>query len=604
MLAVSLLLWSSSFWNYAIAQSSPAQQAYTPTIGSCPDGFELVRSAGTDNQVLAANESAYISARDSSVLPSAWNAYLQNVQSKATLPAYAESILSDSSSSFPRLGIAVSGGGYRAAIFGAGVLNALDARNQTSTTAGTAGLLQAATYLAGLSGGSWLVSSAVQANFPDMQTVAFGPQDGSATSDPSGYGGWNAQFDILQPASDDNSNLQFLEGIISEIAGKRTVGFPVTITDVWARLLSRHFANGTHADTFFDDSTTHGAGILFSGLTELSSFKSHNIPFPIITATSHSLRQNDNNDIPGDVIPLSNTMFEFNPFEMGSFDPTLASFTPTKFLGTMNTSVCVTGFDQVSFISGTSSELFNEFNTSAQALAQSPVGPFFALLEQALPQPSSIELDLSLYPNAFLGVSPDTFIDSDQEFLGLIDGGEDGEVIPLQPLLVKARNVDVIVAIDASADTSDGFAAGASLIASKNRTSLFPSAYSFPQVPETTSEFVEQGLASRPTFFGCNDSSPTPLVVYLANGAPPAGQPAITNTSTQQTQYEPAEIQAMLDQTFTIATQGFPANSSQMADPEWPACLACAVVDRVRARQSVQRSGVCETCFARYCWFQ
>ena len=63
-----------------------------------------------------------------------------------------------------------------------------------------------------------------------------------------------------------------------------------------------------------------------------------------------------------------------------------------------------------------------------------------------------------------MGVSPDTFIDSDQEFLGLIDGGEDGEVVPLQPLLVKARNVDVIVAIDASADTSDGFAAGASLI--------------------------------------------------------------------------------------------------------------------------------------------
>jgi lysophospholipase len=30
-----------------------------------------------------------------------------------------------------------------------------------------------------------------------------------------------------------------------------------------------------------------------------------------------------------------------------------------------------------------------------------------------------------------------------------VDGGEDGEVIPLQPLLVKARGVDVIFAIDA-----------------------------------------------------------------------------------------------------------------------------------------------------------
>jgi lysophospholipase len=30
-----------------------------------------------------------------------------------------------------------------------------------------------------------------------------------------------------------------------------------------------------------------------------------------------------------------------------------------------------------------------------------------------------------------------------------VDGGEDGEVISLQPLLVKARGVDVIFAIDA-----------------------------------------------------------------------------------------------------------------------------------------------------------
>lgn len=31
----------------------------------------------------------------------------------------------------------------------------------------------------------------------------------------------------------------------------------------------------------------------------------------------------------------------------------------------------------------------------------------------------------------------------------LVDGGEDGETIPIQPLLVKARGVDVIVVVDA-----------------------------------------------------------------------------------------------------------------------------------------------------------
>ncbi|KAF8138999.1 hypothetical protein EV363DRAFT_1315512 [Boletus edulis] len=37
-------------------------------------------------------------------------------------------------------------------------------------------------------------------------------------------------------------------------------------------------------------------------------------------------------------------------------------------------------------------------------------------------------------------------------------------------------------------------------------------------------------------------------------------------------------------------------------DPEWPACLACAIVDRARERAGETRSGVCESCFARYCW--
>ena len=50
--------------------------------------------------------------------------------------------------------------------------------------------------------------------------------------------------------------------------------------------------------------------------------------------------------------------------EMGSWDPALGAFTPTQFLGSPNGSVCATGFDQVSFIEGASSDLFNQFNAS------------------------------------------------------------------------------------------------------------------------------------------------------------------------------------------------------------------------------------------------
>ena len=141
--------------------------------------------------------------------------------------------------------------------------------------------------------------------------------------------------------------------------------------------------------------------------------------------------------------------------------------------------------------------------------------------------------------------------------------------------------------------------------ASQDRSALFPETYAFPIVPNNTDTFTSENLTSHPTFFGCNESSPVPLIIYLANGAPARGQPAITNTGTLQLSYSNSELQAFLDQTFDIATQGTaPSPGSDEKDPAWAACLACAVVDRARARlDSVERNGLCETCFERYCWF-
>ena len=111
---------------------------------------------------------------------------------------------------------------------------------------------------------------------------------------------------------------------------------------------------------------------------------------------------------------------------------------------------------------------------------------------------------------------------------------------------------------------------------------------------------VAQKLTEHPTFFGCDDAGDAPLVLYLANTAP-LGQVAVTNTSTLRFKYEADELQAMIDQSFDIATQGIPLNGTQK-DPEWPVCLACAVVDRARAKVGTPRSGTCESCMARYCW--
>ena len=79
-------------------------------------------------------------------------------------------------------------------------------------------------------------------------------------------------------------------------------------------------------------------------------------------------------------------------------------------------------------------------------------------------------------------------MDTNSDWLELIDGGLNGENIPLGPLFVKSRELDVIVAIDATANTDDSFptyvklalsclrlstlSRGDSLLRTENRTSL------------------------------------------------------------------------------------------------------------------------------------
>ena len=135
---------------------------------------------------------------------------------------------------------------------------------------------------------------------------------------------------------------------------------------------------------------------------------------------------------------------------------------------------------------------------------------------------------------------------------------------------------------------------------------MYSSTYSFPPVPTDSATFISQGLNKRPTFFGCDTtmSSDAPLVIYIANGGAPLGEAAVTNTSTSQTQYPLDEVSAMLDQAFDIATTGIPSSIGGHAqkDPLWPACLACAVVDRARRDLGLARSGVCKSCMKKYCW--
>lgn len=85
----------------------------------------------------------------------------------------------DNTTALPNVAIAFSGGGYRAMTNGAGYLSAFDSRTPNSTAAGqVGGLLQASTYIAGLSGGGWLVGSIYANNFTTVQSILDQNEDG------------------------------------------------------------------------------------------------------------------------------------------------------------------------------------------------------------------------------------------------------------------------------------------------------------------------------------------------------------------------------------------------------------------------------------------
>ena len=124
---------------------------YAPLVNQpCPDvtADPLLRVFTAVNQSLHPDEESYVNTRLTNVIPNEWENWIGNGS------AIGYNLSSFNSSSFPKVGIAISGGGLRAALYGAGVLSALDARNESAKAAGTGGLLQVTSYMSGLSGES------------------------------------------------------------------------------------------------------------------------------------------------------------------------------------------------------------------------------------------------------------------------------------------------------------------------------------------------------------------------------------------------------------------------------------------------------------------
>ncbi|KXX75758.1 Lysophospholipase 2 [Madurella mycetomatis] len=432
----------------------------------------------------------------------------------------------------PRIGIALSGEGYRAMLNGAGALAAFDDRTSGSTEPGQlGGILQAS----------------------------------PATLSIRGY------YQQLQDA----------------VEAKANAGYNTTITEYWGRALSYQLFNATDGAPAYT----------FSSIATDTSFTDATIPMPIVVALERP---------PGQIhIWENSTVFEFNPWEMGSYDPGNPAFVSLRYVGSAFAngtlspeSQCIADVDNVGFIVGTSSSPFNQAFLQIGRVSSEIPDFFIRSINATLARISEENSYIASWPNPFYRYRPEINHNANFPTLDLVDGGEDLQNIPFHPLLWSRRAIDVILAVDSSADTITHWPNGTSLVATYQR---FISGYydtpeteRFPPVPEQNT-FVNLGLNRRPTFFGCHPDNvnPGPIIVYLPN----APYSSYSNVTTFQLEYTTEERQAIIRNGYDVATM---ANAT--VDAQWPTCLGCAILERSLRRTERQAPEICGECFERYCW--
>lgn len=462
----------------------------------------------------------------------------------------------------PVIGLTSSGGGYRAQLTGGGVVKGFDGRENPQT--GVSGLYQALTYHAGLSGGSWLLSSMAGNDYPTISNIQANLwKPALATSL------------LLPPVLLSAESSTIYARVTADIAAKTAAGFEPSIIDPWGRLLSYGLLYGDNG----------GVQKSMSMIASVSNFTSHNAPYPIITALG------SDNNITGQCYPQPNaTQYEFHPFEFGSWDKGVDAFVVSQYLGTSfsggrpSSSVCTTHYDQLGYVLGTSSNVFAAACRDIPASA-SPAGSLrdnlAALTVPGAPGIKQEQL-FALYPNPFQNYLGSPHVAS-QRTLQLVDGGL-GVAFqnnPIWPFL--HRDIDVIIVNDNSADTAANYPNGSEIL-NTYFVSRDAGLTKMPVIPPVAT-FISQRLNQKPTFFGCNDPN-TVTIIFIPNTnyTYPSGQP------TSKLQYSPDETDGMVANGVQIANYGGKAN--------WPLCLACGVMKK--SGENLPRG--CQACFDEYCF--
>jgi lysophospholipase len=551
--------------------SAQAPNGYVPTNTTCPATRPSIRKGVT----LSDQEVEWLPKRRNATIP-----HIRKFLKRVNIPAFdSEAFLKNVETdltALPNIGIAISGGGYRAMLSGAGALAAWDERTHGSQENGhLGGLLQSATYVSGLSGGSWLLGSLVINNWTSVQDAITRP------------GLWQLENSIFAGPGYDSA-VGYFSDVVEAVTGKGDAGFQRSLTDFWGRMLSYQLINTTDG----------GSNITWSSIADDEAFKLGDFPLPIVIANGRNPNET--------IVARNSTVFEFTPWELGSFDPTVNGYVPLKYVGSEFTNgklpmdkSCVRGFDNAGFVMGTSSSLFNQilhYLDDSDNIYMPDNIPDFAIemaknILEELGQANNDIADWS--PNPFKGWNKDHNPFANNNRLTLVDGGEDLQNIPFYPHMNKDRAVDVILSYDSSADTETFWPDGTSRVATYQRSlDDISNGSSFPVIPGKNT-IQNLGLNSRPTFFGCNATIPTPLVVYIPN------YPYVyaANISTFKMTIDTPEIFAMVENGYTTTTQ-----LNGTIDSDWTTCIACAILSRSFERTNTTVPEKCQSCFTTYCW--
>ncbi|WVQ86181.1 hypothetical protein IAT38_008349 [Cryptococcus sp. DSM 104549] len=537
----------------AAIEARDSDGSYAPYQVTCPTNVTWVRNA---TEGLAAAEQQYVSTREGQAKP-----VIESLLSQHGLSAPPRT---------PVIGVALAGGGYRAMLTGLGGIESMMNESTEAAASGLGGWLDGVTYWTGLSGGSWATGS-FMSNGGELPSNLLKNL-------------WNMDSNLIFPS---DNKISFYSDLYDEVTAKGDAGFPTQITDLWGLAIGSHVLPSQYQ-------LQNNPNLTFSSLPGVvPALGNASLPMPIIVAAERE---------EGELVIAENaTVWEFTPFEFGSWAfgsvyKSPGAFTSMEYLGTpvnngASNGTCWKGFDQLSYVMGTSATLFNGLLLQLNSSDSNSL--VTGLLEKFLTNLGEDQLDISRVPNTFYGYNAGENPVSTFEYITLVDAGETNQNIPIEPLLIPSREVDAIIAFDSSYDTDTIWPNGTAIRTTYERAKVLAQ-HTNTQVrmPEVPSEngFVNGGYNSRPTFFGCNDTT-TPLIIYV----PSYPWSAAANTSTYQLSYDTDEALAVLNNGLRSLTLNGTVST-------WPTCFACALSDRAFGYTAENRTAECQSCFDTWCW--